>query len=146
MLQIRSKKGKSTRSNTTYKKKYWTEHIASVGETRIQKWLNDHNIFHLTEARFSDNKNTLTDQLLSFDFFIPKYKLCIEYQGEGHTMYIRKFHGNKNKGNFEKQKAKDQLKRDYCKRKGYKLLEIYWKDWKDIEKILEKELIKKPKN
>ena len=41
---------------------------------------------------------------------------------------------------FEKQKKNDNIKREYAKENGYKLLEIKYDEYDNIEEILEKEL------
>lgn len=144
-MKKRSKRGKSTNKGNTERKSrpwYW-RHQQSIGEGRIERFLRSHNIFFLPEARFSDNINPKTGLILSFDFYIPDLKVAIEYQGEQHTQYVKRFHGSKKKDNLKKQQDKDALKREYCKNHKYKLIEIFHTDWKDLEKILERELILK---
>ena len=41
---------------------------------------------------------------------------------------------------FKLNQEKDQLKRDFCERKSINLLEISYKDFDNIENILEREL------
>lgn len=58
---------------------------------------------------------------LSYDFYIPKYNLLIEVQGEQHYMPIEIFGGQ---AKFEYQQEHDRRKREYAKTHGYTLLEI----------------------
>ena len=80
----------------------------------------------------------LGNGLLSYDFYIPKLNLLIEYQGEQHEKYIPGFH--KAYEDFEKQLEHDKRKREYAKKNNINLLEIWYWDFDNIEKILEKEL------
>lgn len=132
--------------NNKYRKPYYKDHVQSVGERRIEKYLKQNNIFHLTEVRFSDCVNPLTNQVLMFDFFIPKLSLIVEYDGSQHDEYTKKFHGSKKLGKFEKQQVKDKIKNLYAVEHGYRMLRIKYSDWDKLEEILEKEikLIKKP--
>ena len=78
--------------------------------------------------------------VLPFDFAVwGKYDLfLIEYQGSQHTKSFKFFGGN---DKFEIQQRHDQIKRDYCKNNNIKLIEIDYKDLKNIPDILSKELL-----
>ena len=53
----------------------------SKGEVKIMIFLESNNIKFIRQFKFNDCKYIKT---LSFDFYIPKYNLCIEYDGEQH--------------------------------------------------------------
>ena len=72
--------------------------------------------------------------LLSYDSYIPKYNLLIEFQGEQHERYIKGFH--KSKKYFERQVEHDKRKRQYAKDNNIKLLEIWYFDIENIEEII----------
>lgn len=72
--------------------------------------------------------------LLSYDFYIPKYNLLIEYQGEQHEKYIPGFH--KSKKDFEKQVEHDKRKKEYALINKYNFLEIWYWEFDKIEEIL----------
>lgn len=76
------------------------------------------------------------NNLLSYDFYLPKYNKLIEYQGEYHDGTAR----NQNKKQFKKQQEHDERKRKYAKDNNIDLLEIWYWDFKNIENILIKEL------
>lgn len=57
----------------------------------------------------------------SYDFYVPEYKLLIEYQGVQHYRPVELFGGDVT---FEKQLANDKYKRDFANSFGYHLLEI----------------------
>lgn len=95
----------------------------SKGEKLVRGILEDlHIVF--------DQEHYLTGSSLRFDFFIQdeKVPIAIEYQGRQHYHYIKYFH--KNAQGFKKAKARDELKREYCKKNGIVLLEIPY-SWKD---------------
>ncbi len=73
---------------------------------------------------------------LSYDFYIPKLNLLIEYQGEQHEKYIPGFH--KSKKDFENQLKHDRRKCEYAKKHSINLLEIWYYDFYNIKEILEK--------
>jgi hypothetical protein len=102
---------------------------SSKGENIIQTFLNNNKIKFIPQKTFDDcigKKN-----MLPFDFYLPKYNLCIEFQGEQHFKPIEHFGG---KHKFQKQKCNDEIKRNFCSLKGIRLLEITYKD--DVEKVL----------
>ena len=71
---------------------------------------------------------------LSYDFYLPKYNLLIEYQGEFHDGSAGKY----SRINIKKQQEHDRRKKQYAKDNNIKLLEIWYWDYDNIEKILEK--------
>ena len=90
----------------------------SKGEQYIKNYLNEHHIKYESQKKFEDLKDK---QLLSYDFYLPDYKILIEYQGQQHYESFEYF-GGKNK--FSKQQYHDKLKREYAEDNGYKLLEL----------------------
>jgi len=78
----------------------------------------------------------LGNRLLSYDFYIPKYNLLIEYQGSYHDGTA----GNQTEEEFKIQQEHDRRKKEYTKINNIKLLEIWYWDFDNIETILEKEL------
>lgn len=61
----------------------------------------------------------------------------IEYQGAQHGISVEWFGGNKY---FKKQKEHDKRKREYAENNNIKLIEIWYYNYNDIEKILIDEL------
>lgn len=100
----------------------------SKGETQIAKWLDDNGIKYIRQHRFPDCKFKLP---LPFDFYLPKYNTCIEYQGIQHFKPRSKFGGVKE---FEKIKERDMIKVKYCNEKGISLLVISYLD--DYNRLL----------
>ena len=113
----------------------------SNGEKTIKYWLENKNIKFVVQKRFKDCRDKLP---LPFDFYLPDYSLCIEFQGEQHyrpSMFIS-LHKSKEKGlkQFDKQKLHDKIKRKFCEDKHITLLEIKYND--DINKVLNKTINK----
>ncbi len=90
----------------------------SKGEKAIANWLNKNNILYESQKRFNDcrDKNPLP-----FDFYLPDYNICIEYQGIQHYESIEYFGGQTT---FESQVLRDNIKKEYCKKNNIILLEI----------------------
>lgn len=86
------------------------------------KWLKSKDIRYITQKRFKDCKDK---QLLPFDFYLPDYNLCIEFQGRQHYFMWR---NEINQDRLEKQRQHDQIKKDYCKKNNIRLLEIKYNE------------------
>ena len=96
------------------------------------------NIIFDTQYWFNDCINPQTNCKLLFDFYLPSYQCLIEYDGEQHFKYTNQ--GWNNKDHFEQVQYRDEIKNQYCKEKGIKLIRIpYWDyDKIDIEYLLNK--------
>lgn len=107
--------------------------VISKGETAIKKWLEKENIPFIHHYKFSDCKYK---RALEFDFYLEKYNLLIEYDGEQH--YKRSFLDDQEQ--LELNKKRDEIKNSYCKEKNINLLRIPYWDFNKIEKILEERI------
>ena len=98
------------------------------------EYLNDLNIKYIMQKRFELCKDI---KMLPFDFYLPEYNLCIEYDGIQH--FIPQSFGSQMDKNkmFKKVKDHDKIKDRYCKKNGIKLLRIPYTRNKDIPTILE---------
>lgn len=90
----------------------------SKGEREITKYLNENNIKFIRQYRFSDCKDKRS---LPFDFYLPDYNTCIEFDGEQHFKSKTQWAGEA--GLLDRQK-KDFIKNEYCKQKGIKLIRL----------------------
>lgn len=90
----------------------------SKGEIIVEAWLKKYNIMYISQKTFDDCKD---QKALPFDFYLPEYNVCIEYQGQQHYEPIEYFGG---KEYFEIQQNHDDIKREYCKNSNIRLLEI----------------------
>lgn len=112
----------------------------SRGENKIKNWLDRHNIKFEQQYKFDDLKDK---RKLSYDFFLPQFNLLIEYQGAYHNGKVHERNPQKQTlSDFEQQRYRDELKRKYAQEHNYRLLEIWYWDYDNIESILAKELSK----
>lgn len=116
----------------------------SKGEDKINLYLKENNINYLRQYKFSD---CFYKYPLHFDFAIfdkNNNLIClIEYQGKQHYEPIEWFGGVES---FVNQQERDNTKRDYCKLKNIKLIEIPYWNFDRIEEILKSEVIIKLPN
>lgn len=107
----------------------------SHGESRVEKWIKENNLKYITQKRFSDCKSKRT---LPFDFYLPEKNTLIEYDGEQHFK-PKEFGGiskEKAEDNFKHTQNNDNIKNDYCKDNGIKLIRIPYTEFDRIEEIL----------
>ena len=99
----------------------------SKGEQKIINFLLKNNITFEFQKTFLDLKQK------SYDFYLPKYNLLIEYQGEQHFTPIPHFGGEEK---FLQQQKRDLEKKEFAELKGIQLIEISYKDFDKIENLL----------
>jgi len=102
----------------------------SKGEKEISKILKSLNINFVYQKKFSNCKN---QKKLSFDFYLPDYNTCIEYDGKQHFQETNYWKNNKMK--LEKTKQNDLIKNNYCKENNIELIRIKY-DESIQEKLL----------
>lgn len=92
----------------------------SKGEEKIEKFLKKRGVLFWDQHRFHECKDK---KPLPFDFYLPNYRICIEYQGRQHFETVNdNFFGGEEA--LEERQRRDQIKRDYCKKRGIILVEI----------------------
>ena len=94
------------------------------GEIAIENYLTRNNIKFEAQKRFKDCKDSNT---LPFDFYLPYYNLCIEFDGEGHFKPIKRSKEMTDEQAEEKLnyvQRHDEIKTNYCKNNGINLLRI----------------------
>lgn len=110
--------------------------LESKGEKIISNFLVQHHIKFQQQYKFTDCK---CYRELPFDFYLPQYNLCIEYDGIQHFEIIKHFGGL---DSFIDRKIRDTIKNYYCQQNNIKLIRIPYWDFDNIEKILNNELFK----
>ena len=108
----------------------------SKGEDRVMEILEKYNISYKHQCRFKDCK---FKQQLPFDFYLPEYNCCIEYDGKQHFEMVKGWGGF---DHFVDTKIRDTIKNEYCKKNNIKLIRIPYWEFDNIEKILIRELNK----
>ena len=112
---------------------------SSRGEKRISLFLKENNINYEAQKSF---KECSYKRMLPFDFYLPDYDICIEYDGQQHYNIID-FSGKNQKRaeeQFKQTRIKDNIKTQYCLDNNIKLIRIPYWDFKNIENILKQEL------
>lgn len=102
----------------------------SIGEEVISDYLIENNIIHIDEYKFKD---CIYKNPLQFDFYLPEYNLCIEYDGKQHFESVEFFGGDKK---FEELKKRDKIKNEYCKENNIHLLRIPYYEFININNII----------
>jgi hypothetical protein len=102
----------------------------SKGERRVRAFLESNLIDFKPQHTFIDCR--LID-VLPFDFYLPEYNTCIEYNGIQHYEPVKFFGGVKK---FKDQEKRDKQKEKYCKIQGINLIKIKYNQ--NIENVLTK--------
>lgn len=105
----------------------------SKGEFMIECYLTSVGISYEREKRFDDCRDV---KPLPFDFYIPKYNLIVEFDGQHHyfDVYGEEF--------FERTKRHDKIKDDYCAENRINLLRIPYYDGSNIKDLIASEISK----
>ena len=117
---------------------------SSIGEQIITILLENRVISFIREKKFNGCKN---EKELRFDFYLPDYNACIEFQGEQHFKPVdfsytpTKASKEKAEKVFKDNLLRDSIKKEFCKQKGLKLIEITYKQINEIEQILSSNLL-----
>ena len=106
----------------------------SKGEDRVESYLKNNCIEYEIQKKFDDCRDK---RRLPFDFYLPQYNTCIEYDGELHYLSIDYFGGKKS---HDKVVIHDNIKTQYCKENNISLIRIPYWDYDKIEDILTQKL------
>lgn len=110
----------------------------SKGEFQISKIIENNNIFFEREKTFENCINPKTNTKLRFDFYLPDYNCCIEYDGIQHFQETTWRHES-----LKDVQYRDSIKNNYCKDHNIKLIRIpYW----DFDKLDDDYLLSLIKN
>ena len=107
--------------------------VSSKGELAIKAILDKYSI----EAKPQYMIPEVAD-ILKYDFYLPEYRLLVEFHGIQHYEYTPYFHGE-NDDKFLKQKERDDIVRYNARRWKYKYLEF---NYKQFEKLSEEDFEK----
>lgn len=104
------------------------EHTLSCGCRHQSKWevfIGDYlallNVKFQPQKRFNDCRNKKQTDMLPFDFYLPDYNICIEYDGEHHFKPIDMWGGQ---DKFIINQENDSIKNNYCKSHNITLLRL----------------------
>lgn len=93
----------------------------SQGETLITTFLNNHNIYFISQYKIPINKEINSSGFANVDFYVPLYNTIIEFNGIQHFIPIERFGGEIA---FQKQIKRDSEVKQYCINTNTKLLII----------------------
>lgn len=105
----------------------------SKGERIVRQWLERNKVIYKSQYKFSDCKDKCA---LPFDFYLPEYNTCIEYDGGQHFFPVN-FSGEGaeyTEQQFKTTQYHDQIKNQYCADNGITLLRIPY--FKNVEEEL----------
>jgi hypothetical protein len=112
----------------------------SKGEILIVQYLKEHNIKFVSQHQFKECIGK--KKPLPFDFYLPDYNTCIEFDGRQHFEPVDFSSGtipySEVLKNFECIKNSDSIKTNYCNTNNIKLLRISYTKLKNINYILSK--------
>ena len=100
----------------------------SKGENKIRDLLEKYSINFFVQYKFDNCKNK---SRLAFDFYLPDYNTCIEYNGIQHYKPIDYFGGEKR---FKEQVKNDFIKKKYCAENKINLIIIKYNE--KVDKII----------
>ncbi len=104
-------------------------------EQEVGKILDKYNINYVKQKRFTKCKSKYT---LPFDYYLPKYNIAIEYDGEQHFKPVR-FNGTSEetaKEMHEECKYRDNIKNNYCKENNILLIRIPYYEKDNMESFI----------
>lgn len=106
----------------------------SRGERNIQEYLNHKNIRSEREKIFED---FIEKPMLRFDFYLPEYNMCIEFDGIQHYEPVEYFGGVER---FGQRVENDRAKDEYCLENNINMLRIPYtelgNEWEIIEEYI----------
>ena len=111
--------------------------LCSKGEVKIRQVLDELQIKYKQQKTLDDLLGVGNGKL-SYDFYLEDFNTLIEYQGQYHDGSNRNFDEER----FATQKEHDKRKVDYAKSHNINLLEIWYWDYDNIEKILREYLMR----
>jgi very-short-patch-repair endonuclease len=95
----------------------------SIGESEISRFLDTYKLGYNIKHNMDG---------VEFDFYLPKIRTCIEFDGIQHFQIIKEF----GEDLFNKNKINDKIKDDYCEDNFINLIRIGYHQVDDIYRIL----------
>ena len=103
----------------------------SKGENKIAIYLDDNNIVYNRQHKFD---RCMNKRKLPFDFYLPDYNICIEYDGRHHYESIDYWGGDVK---LKYTKNNDEIKNNYCKKYNIPILRIpYTMSIEEIKNVI----------
>lgn len=106
--------------------------VISAGEEKIKSILQKINVVFEQQKTFDSLINSKTGRHLYFNFYLPDYNCCIEYDGEQHFHGWYLNHINKFQS-IELIQYRDKIKNNFCKNNHIGLIRIPYTDFGKID-------------
>jgi len=111
---------------------------SSYPETKIMRFLHKEGIKYEFQKKFQDCKHI---NHLLFDFYLPDFNICIEYDGVHHVKPVFEWNGrtiSEKKAFLELQniKVRDSIKNKFCKENNIRLIRVNYKNHMKIIEII----------
>ena len=103
------------------------------GEQLVKQWLIMNDVKYEYQKYFSDCKNM---RMLPFDFYLPDYNCCIEYDGAQHFRVVDLWGGEEY---LSKRQHNDRIKNRYCEENNIHLIRIRYDE--DVRTVLDGSLL-----
>ena len=107
----------------------------SVGELSIKQWLFENSINFQQEKTFD---GMVHEQPLRLDFYLPDFKIGIEYDG---TFHYHSYEWSGGDEALRLNKLRDSIKNKFCEDNNIKLIRIPYWEYKNIANILTQEIV-----
>lgn len=105
----------------------------AYGEYYIKDFLDKEKIEYETQKKFEDLRNPKTGRNLYIDFWLPDFNIGLEIDGIQHRIPISHWGGEKS---FKNQIFRDNIKNEYFKLNGLKLIRITNQELNKIKEII----------
>ena len=97
----------------------------SKGERIIANFLINNNLKFIKQKTFKSCLNSKTGRKLKFDFYLPEYNICIEYDGKQHFTPIKRFGGE---NGYNSTIYRDNIKNEFCVLNKIELIRIKYNE------------------
>ena len=110
---------------------------SSYGELIVRRILEEENIRYEQQKTFDGCVGKESGCLLRFDFYLPDYNCCIEYDGKQHFIpckFVQTFTDEQAIRNYNRTVTSDNIKNEFCKNNNIVLIRIPYIDLSRLEK------------
>lgn len=126
-MKFKMLNGREKYKNITNRKISWDEPSRSIMQSEVKKFLKKYWIYDLVYEEMP-----VIGTKMSLDIVNYTQKIAVEVHGKQHSQFVKHFHGNRN--NFRRQMNRDSLKEEWCTINGFKYVDIYPADMKELSK------------
>lgn len=126
-MKFKMLNGREKYKNITNRKISWDEPSRSKMQFTVKQFLKKYWIYDLVYEEMP-----VLGTKMSLDIVNYTQKIAVEVHGKQHGEFVQYFHGNRN--NFRRQVNRDILKEEWCTINGFKYVDIYPADMKELSK------------